>query len=66
MVSLLLETLVDAEKNVSETSLGVLDGLCDCKQGREKALENAFTMPLLVKKILRISELGTEFLVSII
>ncbi|CAN6700294.1 unnamed protein product [Malus baccata var. baccata] len=65
LVSLLLETLVDAEKSVSETSLRVLDGLCDCKQGREKALENALTMPLLVKKILRISELGTEFSVSI-
>ncbi|KAB2612354.1 U-box domain-containing protein 21 [Pyrus ussuriensis x Pyrus communis] len=66
LVSLLLETLVDAEKSVSEKALGVLDGLCDCKQGREEALENALTMPLLVKKILRISELGTEFSVSII
>ncbi|XP_068302523.1 U-box domain-containing protein 21-like [Pyrus communis] len=66
LVSLLLEILVEAEKGVSERALGVLEVLCDCKQGREKALENALTMPLLVKKILRISELGTEFSVSII
>ncbi|PQM40746.1 U-box domain-containing protein 21-like [Prunus yedoensis var. nudiflora] len=56
----------DAERGLCERALGVLEGLCDCKQGKDKALENALTMPLLVKKILRISELGTEFSIAII
>ncbi|XP_050380602.1 U-box domain-containing protein 21-like [Argentina anserina] len=66
LVSLLLEILVDAEKSLCERALGVLEGLCDCKQGREKAYENALTMPLLVKKMLRVSALANEFSVSII
>lgn len=66
LVSLLLEMLVDAEKSLYERALGVLEGLCDCKQGREKAYENALTMPLLVKKMLRVSALANEFSVSII
>ncbi|PRQ45528.1 putative aminoacyltransferase, E1 ubiquitin-activating enzyme [Rosa chinensis] len=66
LVSLLLEMLVDAEKSLCERALGVLEGLCDCKQGREKAYENALTMPLLVKKMLRVSVLANEFSVSII
>ncbi|BFG25524.1 hypothetical protein CerSpe_117980 [Prunus speciosa] len=66
LVSLLLEIIVDAERGLCERALAVLEGLCDCKQGKDKALENALTMPLLVKKILRISELGTEFSIAII
>lgn len=66
LVSLLLDILVDGEKGVCERALGVLDGICDCKEGREKAYENALTTPLLVKKILRISEMATEFLVSVL
>ncbi|CAB4304250.1 unnamed protein product [Prunus armeniaca] len=66
LVSLLLEIIVDAERRLCERALGVLDGLCDCKQGKDKALENPLTMPLLVKKILRISALVTEFSIAII
>ncbi|KAL6228344.1 hypothetical protein ACLB2K_002294 [Fragaria x ananassa] len=66
LVSLLLEILVDAEKSLCERALGVLEGLCDCKQGRAKAYENSLTMPLLVKKMLRVSALANEFSVSII
>ncbi|XP_022143444.1 U-box domain-containing protein 21 isoform X1 [Momordica charantia] len=66
LVSLLLEFLVDAEKSLCEKALGILDGICDFKQGREKLYQNALTIPLLVKKILRVSELSTEFCLSIL
>lgn len=66
LVSLLLDIVVDGDKGVCERALGVLDGICDCREGREKAYENALTTPLLVKKILRTSEMATEFLVSVL
>lgn len=64
LVSLVLEMLVDGEKRTSEKALGVLEAICSWEEGREKACNNALTMPLLVKKILRVSEMGTEFAVS--
>ncbi|KAA8529839.1 hypothetical protein F0562_034392 [Nyssa sinensis] len=66
LVSLLLEILVDSERSISEKALGVLDGLCSCEEGRENAYLHALTMPVLVKKILRVSDLATEFSVSIL
>ncbi|PON43410.1 Coatomer beta subunit [Parasponia andersonii] len=66
LVSLLLENVLDGEKSLSERALRVLDVICDCKEGRERAYENALTTPLLVKKILRISDMATEILVSIL
>ncbi|KAM1520564.1 hypothetical protein ACFX10_010928 [Malus domestica] len=66
LVSLLSDILVDAERSICEKALGVLDGLCGSKQGREKAYLHALTMPVVVKKILRVSDLATEFSVSIL
>ncbi|KAL1832772.1 hypothetical protein DCAR_0102795 [Daucus carota subsp. sativus] len=66
LVERLLEMLVDSEKSICEKALGVLDGICMCNQGRERAYANALTMPVLVKKILRVSDLATEFSVSIL
>ncbi|CAL5339039.1 unnamed protein product [Camellia sinensis] len=66
MVSLLLEMLVESERSICERALHVFDGLCSCDQGREKAYDHALTMPVLVKKILRVSDLATEFSVSIL
>ncbi|GFZ00192.1 ARM repeat superfamily protein [Actinidia rufa] len=66
MVFLLLEMLVDPEKGICERALGILDGLCDCKEGREKALAHPLTVPILVKKLLRVSNLATEFSVSML
>jgi|UniRef100_A0A2N9GJJ5 hypothetical protein len=66
LVSLLLEILVDTEKSICERALGVLDGICSSDEGREKAYNNALSMPVLVKKILRVSDLATEFSVSIL
>ncbi|XVF50402.1 hypothetical protein PTKIN_Ptkin04bG0097200 [Pterospermum kingtungense] len=66
LVSLLLETIVESERSVCERALGVVDQLCDSKQGREVAYNNALAMPVLVKKILRVSDLATEYSVSTI
>ncbi|XP_011047794.1 PREDICTED: U-box domain-containing protein 21-like [Populus euphratica] len=66
LLSLLLEVTVDSEKSTSETALGVFDILCDCEEGKEEASRNALTCPVLVKKILRVSELATQFSVSAI
>jgi hypothetical protein len=65
MIQTLIETIINSDqKSLSEKALGVFDKLCDCKQGREEAYDNDLTMPLLVKKILRVSQLGTEYSVS--
>ncbi|KAK7385666.1 hypothetical protein VNO78_31441 [Psophocarpus tetragonolobus] len=66
LVSLLLEVLVDAEKGVCEKALGVLDCVCDCKQGLEMAKANALTLPLVIKKLLRVSPLSSSFAVSVL
>ncbi|KAG2708285.1 hypothetical protein I3760_05G185000 [Carya illinoinensis] len=66
LVSLLLEMLVDAERGICEKALGVLDGICRSEKGREKPYNHALAIPVLVKKILRVSDLATEFSVSII
>jgi hypothetical protein len=65
-VSSLLEIIFESEKSICERALGVFDGLCSCKEGREEAQSNALTVPVLVKKILRMSELATVFSISAI
>ncbi|PSR84887.1 U-box domain-containing protein [Actinidia chinensis var. chinensis] len=66
IVPLLLEMLVDSDRSVCERALGVLDGICSYDEGREKAYGSALTVPVLVKKLLRVSDLATEFSVSIL
>lgn len=66
IVSVLVEILVDADKNICQKALAVLDGICSSQEGREKAYSHPLTMPLLVKKIMRVSELGTELCISAI
>ncbi|KAK6125826.1 hypothetical protein DH2020_040432 [Rehmannia glutinosa] len=64
LINLILEILVDGDKSVCEKALGVMDDVCGWKEGRESAYENALTIPLLVKKILRVSDMATEFAIS--
>ena len=66
LVTLILDILVDAEKSICEKALGVLDGLCRSNAGIEAALDHSLTVPVAVKKILRVSDLATEFSVSIL
>lgn len=65
LVERLLEMVVDSEKNVIEKALGILSKICTQSIGRDQLSANALTMPVLVKKILRVSNLATEFSVSI-
>lgn len=66
LVSLLLNLIIDSEKSICEKGLAVLDRICESQEGREEACENALTVPVLVKKILRVSEMATQFSVSVI
>ncbi|KAL5102131.1 hypothetical protein RYX36_006458 [Vicia faba] len=66
LVSILLEILVDAEKGTCEKALGVLSCLCDSEKGVQIAKSNALTLPLVIKKLLRVSELSSSFVVSIV
>ncbi|KAI3778765.1 hypothetical protein L2E82_08149 [Cichorium intybus] len=66
LIDKLLEMLVDCSRGVCEKSLGVLEGLCGIDEGLEKAYSNALTVPVLVKKLLRVSDMATEFSVSIL
>lgn len=61
-----LEALVGADKGLSEMALGVLERISDSKEGRERVQKHALTVPLLVKKILRVSSLATDFCVSLL
>ncbi|KAJ6752736.1 WDSAM1 PROTEIN [Salix koriyanagi] len=66
LVSVIIEILVDGDKSICEKALGVLDHICDCREGREKAYENALIVAVLIKKILRLSDLASELSVSIL
>ncbi|KAI4320269.1 hypothetical protein MLD38_033767 [Melastoma candidum] len=66
VIHLTLDLLVDSDKGTCERVLAVLDKVCDSREGREAALRHALTMPILVKKILRVSNLATELSISII
>lgn len=66
LIEMLLEMLVDSDRSICEKALGVLDGISVWGEGRERAYKNSLTMPVLVKKLLRVSDLATEFSVSII
>ncbi|KAF9664133.1 hypothetical protein SADUNF_Sadunf17G0124500 [Salix dunnii] len=66
LVSVIIEILVDGDKSICEKALGVLDHIFDCKEGREKAYENALIVAVLIKKILRVSDLASELSVSIL
>ncbi|KAJ3707584.1 hypothetical protein LUZ61_011289 [Rhynchospora tenuis] len=64
LVSSLLEILIDCDKSMCEKALGVLEGLFSSDKGREIACQHALTVPVLIKKLLRVSDLATHFSVS--
>eukprot|EP01018_Ginkgo_biloba_P032390 Gb_02635 [translate_table: standard] len=65
-VPLLLEILPEADRGICERALAALNVLCNCTDGRAAAYEHALTMPLIVKKMLRISQTATEFALSVL
>ncbi|KOM54505.1 hypothetical protein LR48_Vigan10g039700 [Vigna angularis] len=64
LVSCLLDILIESEKSRYEKALAILDSLFSCEEGRNKGCGNDLTVPLLVKKILRVSPLTTDYSVS--
>lgn len=66
LVSVIVEMIVEAEKNVCEKALGVLDAICNTEQGKEEAYKNALIVAVVVKKILRVSDSATELSLSIL
>ncbi|XP_006355051.1 U-box domain-containing protein 21-like [Solanum tuberosum] len=66
LVELLIETLVDCEKSICEKVLGILARICNSQEGKKRANNYALTIPVLIKKLLRVSVLATEFSVSIL
>ncbi|KAK4371256.1 hypothetical protein RND71_010731 [Anisodus tanguticus] len=66
LVELLIDILVDCEKSKCEKELGILVGICNSEEGRKRANNYALTIPVLMKKLLRVSDLATEFSVSIL
>uniref|UniRef100_A0A0D9WNV8 U-box domain-containing protein n=1 Tax=Leersia perrieri TaxID=77586 RepID=A0A0D9WNV8_9ORYZ len=65
VVRVVVELLVDADKGTSEKALAVLDAaLCAGGAAVDSALAHALTVPVLVKKMFRVSDMATDFAVS--
>ncbi|GLJ51865.1 hypothetical protein SUGI_1101810 [Cryptomeria japonica] len=62
----LVEMLVDGDRSICERALLVLDILCYCTEGRAAASTHALTLPVVVKKMLRVSDSATELAVSVL
>eukprot|EP00249_Psilotum_nudum_P032345 c47727_g1_i1 orf=195-1223(+) len=60
IVPFLIEKLVDVDKGSTELYLALLEELCHCAEGRSAVREHALAIPLIVKKLLRASDLATE------
>ncbi|CAN7122647.1 unnamed protein product [Brassica rapa subsp. narinosa] len=65
LVNSTVEMLVDSENSVCEKALLVLDAICESNEGRTIVRGNELVMPILVKKILKISEFAKKSLVSV-
>ncbi|CAA7055736.1 unnamed protein product [Microthlaspi erraticum] len=66
LVNLTVEMIIDGNNSVCEKALAVLDAICETKKGREEVRKNALVMPLLVKKIPKVSESATKSSLSVI
>jgi hypothetical protein len=64
LVPVLVEALVDADKSMSEKALAVLDAVLGSEEGRASARAHALAVPMLVKKMFRVSDLATQLSVS--
>eukprot|EP00249_Psilotum_nudum_P027010 c34233_g1_i1 orf=484-1809(+) len=59
--SLLIEMLVDVDKNDAERALGTIELLCTTEEGCAAVSRHAFAAALLVKMILKVSDRATEY-----
>jgi hypothetical protein len=63
-VPFLAELLVDADKGTSEKALAMLDGVLRTEAGLQSARAHGLVVPVLVKKMFRVSDMVMEFAVS--
>lgn len=65
-VCMLIELLPDSGRHQSEQILLLLKRLCECPEGRAAFSEHRLGIASVVKKMLRVSELGTKLVVKIL
>lgn len=60
-VAVLIDLLIDStDKRYCESSLTILDHLCQCAEGRAELLKHAAGLAVVSKKLLRVSNVGNE------
>eukprot|EP01018_Ginkgo_biloba_P012478 Gb_02490 [translate_table: standard] len=65
-VSALIELLPESQRRTCEKMLALLDVLCGCAEGRAAMTDHAMGIAVISKKILRVSQVGTEKAVRIL
>ena len=63
VVAVLVEALVDADKNTSQKALAALDGVLCADAGLAAARAHALAVLVLVKKMFRVSDMATDIVV---
>ncbi|CAN6478954.1 unnamed protein product [Victoria cruziana] len=66
LVPVLLEILPDCERGACEKALAALDLACSRHEGREQAYCHALAVPVLVKRMLRVSGVATGLALSVV
>lgn len=64
LLPLIIEMLVECDKSLCEKALNVIDSICNWKEGRKSSYNSALAIPVIVKKLLRVSTVATELAVS--
>lgn len=59
-IPILVELLADADRGICERVLVVVNLLLSCAEGRAAAMGHALTIPVIVKKMLRVSIAATQ------
>uniref|UniRef100_A0A0E0B7C8 U-box domain-containing protein n=1 Tax=Oryza glumipatula TaxID=40148 RepID=A0A0E0B7C8_9ORYZ len=64
LVPSLVELLIDGDRSTAEKALAALDATLASEAGRARARADALAVPVLVKKMFRVSDTATELVVS--
>ncbi|KAL2636143.1 hypothetical protein R1flu_007622 [Riccia fluitans] len=64
VVSAIVELLPEADRSNTERALVLMELLCSCSDGRSAVSSHALAVPVLVRIILRVSDVATEHAVS--
>ncbi|XP_074564821.1 U-box domain-containing protein 21-like [Curcuma longa] len=64
VVPALVEVLTEPERGMCEKALAVLEGVLSCDRGRAAVCKHALAVPVLAKRMFRVSEASTALAVS--